>query len=101
MEVAEGGSSCRRCLFPADHLTFFASKKGGRLSARVPPWRDGNSFLSGVLNIEWHPGPGTHLHRGAADVGGDSGSGKSPALKPEPRKWSKPPAKHFDPNGRM
>jgi len=38
---------------------------------------------------------------GAVDAGGDSGSGKSPALKPEPRKWSKPPAKHFDPNGRM
>jgi len=40
------------CLFPADHLPFIASKSVGRLSARVPPWRDGNSFLSGVLNIE-------------------------------------------------
>src|ERR1700674_2151229 len=59
MEVAEGVSLCRRCLHPADHSTFFASKRVGRLSARVPPWRDGNSFFSGVLNIEWHPGPGT------------------------------------------
>jgi len=37
----------------------------------------------------------------AADVGGDTGSSKSLALKPELQKWSKPPAKHFDRKGRM
>ena len=31
---------------------FFASNRAGQLSPRVPLWRDGNSFLSGVLNIE-------------------------------------------------
>src|SRR6266571_6163133 len=41
-------------------LPFSASKRMGRLSASVPPLRDEDSFLSGVLNIEWHMGPATH-----------------------------------------
>ena len=68
--------------------------------------------LGGMAGLEFFPF-GRFEHRmddtgedrtwleGAADAGGDTGSSKSPALKPEPRKWSKPPAKHFDPNGRM
>ena len=48
----------------------FASKRMGRLSASVPPLRDEDSFLSGVLNIEWHMGPATHPIGDAADADG-------------------------------
>src|SRR5260370_21388813 len=42
------------CLFRADHLTFFCVKESGSIVGEGPARRDGSSFLSGVLNIEWH-----------------------------------------------
>jgi len=86
--------------FVAERFATFRVKWGGSVTSEGPLRRDGNSFLSGVLNIEWLWGC-LHLLEGVADAGGDAGSRKSPALKPEPRKWSNPPAKHFDPIGRM
>jgi hypothetical protein len=74
-------------LFSADHLTFFASNSLGRLSAKVPLRRDGDSFFSGDFAIEWRLGPATP--KGAAGAGGETGSSKSPAMRPEARKWSK------------
>ncbi len=47
-----------------------------------------------------------HEASGTTYVGGAGSDGKthlskSPVLRPEPRTWSNPSAKHFDPNGRM
>ena len=77
-----------------------------------PPNRKGRLSVPALAGVEFFPfgrfehrmddtGEGCTWLEGAADAVGDTGSSKSPALKPEPRKWSKPPAKHFDPNGRM
>ena len=101
MEVAEGVSLCRRCLFPADHLTFFCVRESGSVVSEGPAVAGREFFPFGCFEHRMASGAGNISMEGAADAGGDSGSGKSPALKPEPRKWSKPPAKHFDPNGRM
>jgi hypothetical protein len=43
------------------------------LSARMSFWRDGDSFLSGVLNIEWEFGVAVPPIEEAADAGGAAG----------------------------
>jgi len=48
---------------PADHLASSCVKKSGSVVSEVPPGRDGNSFLSGVLNIKWHREPATPPER--------------------------------------
>ena len=76
---------------------FFASNLVGRLSARMPFRWDENSFLSYVLNIEWGFAEAVPPSRGHPDAGGAAGSSKPPALKPEPRKWSKTSRETFRP----
>jgi hypothetical protein len=57
----------------------------GSVVTESPPLRDRNSFLSRLLNIEWHDAGHTAVE-GAAGADGAIGSSKSPALKPEPPK---------------
>ena len=50
---------CGKRPFPADHLVSSCVKEGGSVVSEVPPGRDGNSFLSDVLNIKWRQQPAT------------------------------------------
>ena len=102
MDVARGASYCGNCLFLADHLRFSCVKGSGSVVSEGPALAGREFFPFGCFEHRiMASGAGYTSIEGAADAGGDTGSSKSPALKPEPRKWSKPPAKHFDPNGRM
>ena len=75
MDVAGGVSYCRNCLFLADYLSFFASKKVDRLS---------DPALAGLAGRELFPfgcfehrimasGTGYASLEGTADAGGDAG----------------------------
>src|SRR6266550_8679438 len=102
MKVTKEVSSCRECLFPADHLRSSCVKGNRSVVSEARDLAGQEFFPFGCFEHRiMASGAGYMSIERAADTGGDTGSGKSPALKPEPRKWRKPPAKHFHPHGRM
>jgi hypothetical protein len=58
MEVAEGGSLCRRCLFPADHLTFFCVKESGSVVSEGPAVAGREFFPFGCFEHRMASGAG-------------------------------------------
>ena len=102
MKVAKEVSLCRECLFPADHLRSSCVKGNRSVVSEAPDLAGREFFPFGCFEHRiMASGAGYPCIEGSADAGGNTGSSKSPALKPEPPKWSKPTAKHFDPDGRM
>ena len=84
MDVARGASYCGNGLFLADHLRFSCVKGSGSVVSEGPALAGREFFPFGCFEHRiMASGAGYTSIEGAADAGGDTGSSKSPALKPK------------------
>jgi hypothetical protein len=84
MDVARGASYCGNCLFLADYLRFSCVKGSGSVVSEGPALAGREFFPFGCFEHRiMASGAGYTSIEGAADAGGDTGSSKSPALKPK------------------